>query len=82
MLEKLLKLLEGKVVVEQSPRLEGRNMTMLLAPKPGAFPKKEKTQAADKEKAREEDAKLPGEDDEDDDEVEDEASASEEARAT
>ena len=28
--------------VEQNPRLEGRNMTMLIAPKPGAFPRKEK----------------------------------------
>lgn len=42
MLERVLKQLEGKVVVEQTPRLEGRNMTMLLAAKPGAWPKKEK----------------------------------------
>jgi translation initiation factor IF-3 len=83
MLEKVLAQLEGKVVVEQPPRLEGRNMTMLLAPKPGAWPKKEKSTAHEgKEKSSEEDAKLPGEDDEDEDE--DEASAegeSPEARA-
>jgi translation initiation factor IF-3 len=42
MLERVLKQLEGKIVIEQSPRLEGRNMTMLIAAKPGAWPKKEK----------------------------------------
>jgi translation initiation factor IF-3 len=42
LLKRVLGDLEGKVVVEQTPRLEGRNMTMMIAPKPGAFPKKEK----------------------------------------
>jgi translation initiation factor IF-3 len=42
LLKRVLGDLEGKMLVEQSPRLEGRNMTMLIAPKPGAFPKKEK----------------------------------------
>jgi translation initiation factor IF-3 len=42
MLERVLAQLEGKIVVEQAPRLEGRNMTMLIAAKPGAWPKKEK----------------------------------------
>lgn len=84
MLEKVLAQLEGKVVVEQPPRLEGRNMTMLLAPKPGAWPKKEKSTAHEaKEKSSEEDAKLPGEDDEDEDEGEEAAADGEtpEARA-
>jgi translation initiation factor IF-3 len=42
MLERVLAQLEGKIVIEQPPRLEGRNMTMLIAAKPGAWPKKEK----------------------------------------
>ncbi len=42
LLRRVLGDIEGKVIVEQNPRLEGRNMTMLIAPKPGAFPKKEK----------------------------------------
>jgi translation initiation factor IF-3 len=42
LLKRVLGDLEGKVIVEQTPRLEGRNMTMMIAPKPGAFPKKEK----------------------------------------
>lgn len=87
MLEKVLAQLEGKVIVEQPPRLEGRNMTMMLAPKPGAWPKKEKSAADKKEKPHsEEDAKLPGEDDEDDedeaDEAEDTASSEDGARAS
>lgn len=39
MLKKVLGDLEGKVLVEQPPRLEGRNMSMMIAPKPGAWPK-------------------------------------------
>lgn len=71
MLERVLKMLEGKIVVEQPPRLEGRNMTMLLAPKPGAWPKKEKkkeptaedeafekAQAAEEAEAEREDAQA------------------------
>ncbi len=41
-LRRVLKELDGKVNVEQTPRLEGRNMTMLISPKPGAWPKKVK----------------------------------------
>lgn len=41
-LHRLLADLEGKLVIEQPPRLEGRNMTMLISAKPGAFPKKER----------------------------------------
>ena len=41
-LQRVLENLGGKVNVEQSPRLEGRNMTMLISPKPGAWPKKVK----------------------------------------
>ena len=86
MLEKVLKELEGKVVVEQSPRLEGRNMTMLLAAKPGAWPKppKEKEPSAAKDKP----AKAAAKDDEDADDTDDTsdsadlpASDSSEARA-
>ncbi len=43
-LKRLLAELEGKVVVESTPRLEGRNMSMLIAPKPGAWPKKAKVE--------------------------------------
>jgi translation initiation factor IF-3 len=42
MLRKVLGELEGKVLIEQEPRLEGRNMTMFIAPKVGAWPKKER----------------------------------------
>ncbi len=41
-LRRVLAVLEGKIVVEQMPRLEGRFMSMMLAPKPGAWPKKPK----------------------------------------
>ncbi len=54
MLERVLGELEGKVNVEQSAKLEGRNMTMLIAPKVGAWPKKEKEQP---EAARSKDGK-------------------------
>lgn len=50
-LKRVLEALEGKVLIEQAPRLEGRNMSMQIAAKPGAWPKKER----------------PKEDDEDDD---------------
>ncbi|MBK8013148.1 MAG: translation initiation factor IF-3 [Deltaproteobacteria bacterium] len=46
MLRKVLGDLEGKVVVEQPPRLEGRNMSMMIAPKPGAWPKPQRGDAA------------------------------------
>lgn len=62
-LKRVLAVVDGKVLIEQPPRLEGRNMSMQIAGKPGAFPKKEK--AKDEEELKD----LP---DEDDDEDEDE----------
>lgn len=67
MLERVLKALEGKVVVEQHAKLEGRNMTMLIAPKQGAWPKKEKEKA--EKKAEEHEAVLPGEEDDEEGEA-------------
>lgn len=55
LLRRVLSALEGKVNVELQPRLEGRNMSMVIAPKPGAFPKREKSEAA-KGKDKEADA--------------------------
>lgn len=48
-LRRVLAELEDKVLIEQQPRLEGRNMTMLIAPKPGAWPKKEPKAGDDEE---------------------------------
>ncbi len=36
-LREILTDLEGTIVIEQKPQLEGKTMTMLIAPKPGAF---------------------------------------------
>ena len=36
-LREILTDLEGSIVIEQKPQLEGKTMTMLIAPKPGAF---------------------------------------------
>jgi translation initiation factor IF-3 len=36
-LREILTDLEGSIVIEQKPALEGKTMTMLIAPKPGAF---------------------------------------------
>lgn len=47
-LKRVLAELEGKIVVEQHPRQEGRNMHMLIAPKPGVWPKREKPEASEK----------------------------------
>ncbi|MCK6550643.1 translation initiation factor IF-3, partial [Myxococcota bacterium] len=80
MLERVLKALEGKIVVEQSPRLEGRNMTMLLAAKPGAWPKPEKK--PEKDKAQEHEAALPGEDEDEDEDEGAPAGDGKEAQAT
>ena len=33
---------KDKIVIDQNPKLEGRNMSMLISPKPGAFPKPQK----------------------------------------
>lgn len=80
-LKRLLAELEGKVVVESPPRLEGRNMSMLIAPKAGAWPKKPKVEVkADssrpEKKKRPEDQEAPktgdleGREDEDEDDEE------------
>jgi len=61
-LKRVLAVVDGKVLIEQPPRLEGRNMSMQIAGKPGAFPKKEK--AKDEEELKD----LPDEDDDDDEE--------------
>ncbi len=49
-LQRVLAELGPKVIIEQTPKLEGRNMTMLLAPKPGAWPKPAKPKAAEDDK--------------------------------
>ena len=36
-LKEILEALEGTIVIENKPALEGKQMTMLIAPKPGAF---------------------------------------------
>jgi translation initiation factor IF-3 len=69
-LKRVLAVVDGKVIIEQPPRLEGRNMSMQIAGKQGAFPKKEKPKPG--EAAEEELADLP---DEEDDEDEAEGSA-------
>ena len=38
-----------KINVEQEPRLEGRNMSMIISPKPNAWPKKKKGPSSDAE---------------------------------
>jgi translation initiation factor IF-3 len=60
-LKRILAALEGKLVVESPPRLEGRNMSMQLAAKPGAYPKKEKRPETEEEE-------LPPDVDDDDEE--------------
>jgi translation initiation factor IF-3 len=72
MLEKVLAQLEGKIVIEQPPRLEGRNMTMLIAAKPGAWPKKEKKQSKEEDEAFEKHQRA-----EEEEEEREQASASE-----
>ena len=73
-LERVLAELEGKVVIDSRPKMEGRNMHMQIAPKPGAWPKKVKqdpsaAKADDAEPAYVEDVI----DDESDENVENEA---------
>ena len=50
-LTRVLDQLEGKVHVEARPKLEHRNMSMIIAPKSGAFPKPEKQEAAPAKKS-------------------------------
>lgn len=60
LLKRVLAQFEDKVVVESPPRLEGRNMSMLIAPKAGAWPKKEaKPEDAEAEDAPEIEADAP-----------------------
>lgn len=84
-LNRILAQLEGKIVVETPPRLEGRNMSMQIAAKPGAWPKpvkpKPEAQADKKQQGPdngeptahdEEDLPpLPDEDEDEDDDIED-----------
>ncbi len=46
-LERVLGELDGKVVVDSPPKMEGRNMHMQISPRPGAWPKKPKNEGAD-----------------------------------
>ncbi|MDP3276464.1 MAG: translation initiation factor IF-3 [Deltaproteobacteria bacterium] len=38
-LDDIIKALEGTIIIEQTPQMEGKTMTLLMAPKPGAFKK-------------------------------------------
>ncbi len=71
-LKRVLEQLGGKVVIENPPRLEGRNMSMQIAAKPGAYPKKERPKDAEEEE-EEELADLPEENNDDDDDGEEAA---------
>jgi translation initiation factor IF-3 len=63
-LKRVLAELEGKVIIENPPRLEGRNMSMQIAAKPGAWPKKEKPKVTEaKGEAEAEEPDLPDEED-------------------
>lgn len=79
-LKRVLAILDGKVVIENPPRLEGRNMSMQIAGKPGAFPKKEKPVLADGTEVEEPElADLPDEPDLEDDDHDDLAAGAETA---
>ena len=41
-LNRVLAEFEGKVIIDQAAKLEGRNMSMLISPRPGSFPKPKK----------------------------------------
>lgn len=63
-LDRVLAALEGKVIVENEARLEGRNMSMQIAPKPNAFeplPKQEAAAAKGKKKDAEPEVDLDAE---------------------
>ncbi len=51
-LREILADLEGSIVIEQKPALEGKTMTMLIAPKPGAFKRPATPAPADEAPAR------------------------------
>jgi len=71
---KVLSELVNYVVVEQMPMMEGRRMTMLIAPKPGVtIPLRRKK--GDKEDPKDAAALDAADEDEDEDEVEDEVEA-------
>jgi translation initiation factor IF-3 len=59
--DEIIKALEGLIVVEQNPLMEGKAMTALIAAKPGAFKKVVPAENA---------APLPADDDDDDDDDE------------
>ncbi|MBI2376514.1 MAG: translation initiation factor IF-3 [Deltaproteobacteria bacterium] len=74
-LKRVLEQLKDKIVIENPPKMEGRNMHMQIGPKPGAWPKKEKPKTEDGQEVEEsaEDDDLDEDLDEDlDDEDEDE----------
>ena len=78
-LKRVLAALDGKIIIENPPRLEGRNMSMQIAGKPGAFPKKEKAKiVVDGKEQEAEEEDLPDMEDEDED---DEDEGGEEAAA-
>ena len=43
---------DDKIIIDQTPKLEGRNMSMLISPKPGAFPKPQKADKQDSGKTK------------------------------
>ena len=54
-LKRVLAEFEGKVSVDSAPKLEGRNMSMQISPRPGSFKKPEKSDdhiKSDKSKKR------------------------------
>ena len=75
-LKRVLAQLDGKILIENPPRLEGRNMSMQIAGKPGAFPKKEKPKVVvDGKEQEQEEEDLPDMVDEDEDDEGDEGAA-------
>ena len=49
-----------KINMEQPPRLEGRNMSMIISPKANAWPKKQKTGADNASTAKDKSTKDKG----------------------
>jgi len=61
-LKRVLSEFDGKVSVDSAPKLEGRNMSMQISPRPGAFKKPEKSEdhiKSDKSKKRKGDSENP-----------------------
>ena len=51
-LKRVVAQFDDKIVIDQPPKLEGRNMSMLISPKPGAFPKPQKGEKHDSGKTK------------------------------